>query len=303
MARNPTIRPADVHLDFGLKASVSGAGGFSPSGSENRDQPESFRFNFGNQVAVSLLADVTVALDSPRDRNLCDLQLMQFVTPRKYESVYAGIRGGNTRVQYDGSIENRQFLDGHAVSTSDFTQKNAPFMSFTKAADFRPTSGGHFVNQCIDTPASNEPSWLVVLSPDPLFHGEKHFLFKTDRLDEFLTIAVFIHPDGTRQPIAMAGWTCQHSYRFFWTQTRDGREKAEVVFGSSTIVQKSAPTSDPAALLPHVAKVRSPPKWILPEVNPQLVAAFAGAGASGKSRTSSPLDHPDAGFGIFNVER
>lgn len=284
--------------------SVAGEAGVSRRRGGGPDEPDTFRFDFRGTAAVTLIADIQVGLHAESDRALCDLQLMQFVTPRRYESVYVGIGGGHTRVHFDASVENVLFLDGHVGSLADLTPANPPWMSLTTAAAFRPnTRAGHFVNQCLDSPGSNEPSWLVVAHADPLFNGTKHFLWRTERFDEFLTLAVFIHPSGERQPIAVASWTCQHSYRFAWSKIGAAPEVATVVAGRSVVAQKSAPTSEPAALLPHVAKVRSPPRWIMPVVNPQLTAAFAGSGISGKSRLSSPLDHPEVGPDFFVVQR
>ena len=303
MARNPIILPANVHLDFGLMGSVGGAAGVEHRPSGHANQPDTFRFAFRNSVAVSLMADIQVGLFAESDRALCDLQLIQFVTPRRFEVVYVGVGGGNTRVNWSGAIENTTFRDGHAAGGSDLTPANGDWMSLArKAADFRPnTRAGHFINQCIDAPGSNEPSWVVVQHDDPMFRGTKHFLWRLERFDEFLTIAVFIHPSGERQPIAMASWTCQHSYRFSWRKVGANPEVHTVVGGRSIIAQRTAPTTDPAALMPHVAKVRTPPPWILPAVNPQLTAAFAGSGVSGLTRTSSPINHPEAPADVFEV--
>jgi len=301
---NPIVRPENVHLDFGLMGSVAGNAGVTRRAGGGPDVPETFRFDFRGNVAVSLIADVQVGLHAEADRALCDLQLMQFVTPRRYEAVYAGIKGGHTRVQFSAAVENKLFLDGHTSSSSDLSPANFPWMSLVSAARFRPnTRAGHFINQCFDKPGTVEPSWLVVAHDDPFFAGAKHFLWRMERFDEFITLAVFVHPSGERQPLAVARWTCQHSYTFSWHKNRSDPEIANVVSGRSIVAQTQAPSSNPADLLPHVAKVRSPPAWILPIVNPQLTAAFAGSGVSGIMRMSSPLDHPEVPSDFFVVQR
>ncbi len=305
---NPVIIPGNVHLDVAATKSLAGRDGVKRTPAANRREPDTIRyaFNFPASDAITLAADIQVGLHAKSDRALCDLQLMQFVTPKEMEVVYVGIKGGNTRVTWSNEIQDKLFLDGHSQK-GELVQNNAPWMTQPGAparADlFAPnTQDGHFKNLALDTPGGRDPSWIVVSHPDPTFNGEKHFIWRIVRRDEFMTFAVFIHPSGERQPIALARWTCSHNYRFFWRKPKSGDEAPDVRSGRSAITMNGPVTTQPADLAPHVAKIKSPPDWIHLHANPQLIDLFAAFGATSTTRSSSPLDPPDLEVDFFVAE-
>ena len=305
---NPVIIPGNVHLDVAPTKPFTGRAGVQRIRGADRNEPDKIRyaFSFPAVDAIILAADIQVGLHAKSDRALCDLQLMQFVTPKEMEVVYVGIKGGNTRVIWANDILDKLFLDGHSQK-GDLVHNNAPWMTQPGAANraelFAPnTTDGHFKNTALDTPGGSDPSWVVVSHPDPLFNGEKHFMWRITRRDEFMTFAVFIHPSGERQPIALAKWTSSHSYRFFWRKPKNGDESPDVRFGRSAITMSGPVTTNPADLAPHVAKIKSPPDWIHNHANPQLIDLFAAFGAKSTQRSSSPLDPPDLEADFFVVE-
>jgi hypothetical protein len=302
MARpNPIIHPVNVHLDAAPVAPLQGSAGLVKSAAATRDGPERVAYNFGGAFAIVLQADIQVGLHAKSDRPLCDLELMQFVTPREFEEIYVGIKGGHSKYFFSASIENKLFLDGHSAKGS-LVHENAPWMSRDRAEHFAPnTRDGHFKNFCEDTPGGHAATWIVVSHDDPTFNGEKHFLWRIVRRDEFMTFAVFVHPSGERQPIALAKWTCVHNYRLKWTKKGNSPEIPDVRSGRSAIVMNGGVTTNAADLAAHVAKVKSPPDWIHPHANPHLIDMFAALGATGTSHYHSPLDHPEVEADFFTV--
>lgn len=304
MARpNPIIVPANVHLDVATTR-LSGTSGLTVGRSNDRNKPDVFGYNFAGRDAITLQADVQVGLHAKSDRALCDLELMQFVTPRQFETIYAGIKGGHSKKTWTASIENKLFLDGHSIPGA-LVHDNAPWMSKGRAETFAPnTRDGHFKNLCQDTPGGATPSWVVVSHTDPNFNGDKHFLWRLVRQDEFLTFAVFVHPSGERQPLALARWTCIHNYRFKWLKPKGNQVEVPTVrSGTSVTAQDGTTTTNPADLTGHVAKIRSPPDWIHLHANPQLIELFAALGATGVSSIHSPIDHPEVESDFFTVEK
>jgi hypothetical protein len=81
---NPVIIPGNVHLDVAPTKSLAGRDGVKRIPGANRREPDTIRyaFNFPAIDAITLAADIQVGLHAKSDRALCDLQLMQFVTPK-----------------------------------------------------------------------------------------------------------------------------------------------------------------------------------------------------------------------------
>ena len=299
---NPIILPENVHLDVVTARALTGSAGLGFAKALSRDDPDIVSYSFAGNDAITLAADIQVGLHAKSDRALCDLQLMQFVTPREFEVVYVGIKGRHSKKFWTASIENKLFLDGHSMRGM-LVHNNAPWMSSVRAEMFAPnTRDGHFKNLSVDSPGGRHPTWIVVSHPDPMFHGEKHFLWRIVRRDEFMTFAVFVHPSGERQPIALSRWTCLHNYRFSWRKKKDAPEIPSVRSGRSAIIIDAPVTTKRTDLVPHEAKIRSPPDWIHLHANPQQIEMFAALGATGVSHLHSPVDHPEVESDFFTVE-
>jgi hypothetical protein len=298
---NPIILPENVHLDFVAMPPLNGTAGLQRAPDADHDKPDVAKYEFGGPhvLAMTALADIQVGLLASSDRTLCDLQLMQFVIPREFEVIYAGMRGGHSRYFYESDILNKVFLDGH-IMAGVTEHANDPWMSLQSADKFAPnTRDGHFKNQSVDSPRGQHPTWVVVSHEDPSFNGEKHFLWRIRRREEFMTFAVFKHPSGKRQPLALVKWTCRHEYRLLWRQLGRATSIPNVRSGSSAIRKDGDVTTNAKDLAAHAGIIDSPPEWIHRNANPQLIEIFAAFGAKGLGHQHSPLNHPEIESDFF----
>jgi len=231
----PTIGP--VRGDFSVKPRSLGPRGLS------------FQYR---GYAISVEGDVQVRLHDTSDRPLCDLEFMQFVTPKFFDQTFHRDGEGWMTRSWKPGITGVVHLDGHLDLTTG-AQKNAPFMSLRKGVT---TRGGHFENDMQDSPEGLAPEYHVSSS------GEKLWFWRLSRFDEFMTFLVFIHPTKERQPIAMVRWSFSMEYVVRW----EGGEPRPLT-AKLEPKPEGAIVKDDATLSSYLGIINTPPAWIMAVAN------------------------------------
>ena len=215
--------------------------------------PRTLSFRYGG-FAIVVDGDVQVGLHATSERPLCDLEFMQFVTPKSFAATYhRNGEGFMTRTWKAGM--DVVHLDGH-IDLATGAHVNAPFMSITRH-NGQKTRDGHFINSVFDTPEHNLPEFRVREGSN-----ERYWFWRLSRQDEFMTFLVFIHPTGERQPIAMMRWSFTMEFVVRW---EGGTPRPRVA--ALTPKQESPVIKDETALSSHLGIINTPPAWIMPKGN------------------------------------
>jgi hypothetical protein len=241
---NAVIIPSNVHMDVDFPAAISRP--FNPPTTPADKTAREISFSWGSpeSFSVAMNGDIQVGLHALSERPLCDLEFMQFGTPKRREIIHAGKHEGFTQRTFSAGFQGRQFLD---TPTKLGVPVNFPFMSVTRHKG--QTTAGHFKNDMNDHPHIRVKEFVVVTAGDQA--GEKHFLWRVIDQRRFLTFLVFIHPSQERQPIAMVEWNLDMEFKLRW---EGGVPIPLIGFGRIT---PGNVVTDPGVLKSHEALVRN----------------------------------------------
>ncbi|SPE38934.1 hypothetical protein SBA6_980002 [Candidatus Sulfopaludibacter sp. SbA6] len=239
--QNAVIVPSNVHMDPDFPPPITRP--FNPPTTPAGTNAREISFSWGSPVSFSLSisGDIQVGLHALSERSLCDLEFMQFGTPRKREIIHAGRWEGFTTRTFSPGFQGHQFLD---TPTNNGVPVHFPFMSVTTHQGQK-TTAGHFKNVMTDHPHIRVPEFIIAQD------GERHFLWRVIEQRDFMTFLVFIHPTQERQPIAVVEWALEMEFRLRWAGG------VPIPLHGLGRVPPGPVITDPAVLKNHVNRVRN----------------------------------------------
>ena len=271
--QNAVIVPSNVHMDPAFPPPITQP--FNPPTTPAGPKAREISFSWGSPQSDSLFisGDIQVGLHALSERSSCDLEFMQFGTPRRREIIHAGRWEASTTRTFSAGFQGHQFLD---TPTSNGVPVHFPFMSRTTHQGEK-TTAGHFKNVMGDHPHIR--AWEYIIAQD----NERHFLWRVIDQRDFMTFLVFIHPTQERQPIAMVEWALEIEFRLRW----DGG--VPIPLRGLGRIKPGQVITDPDILKSHVNRVRNTDG--LKVIN-QIQRDGLDDGTKAEQEFFSPLRHP-----------